>query len=365
MTLRRDAFPASPVNARLSWALRLALLLQCSPVSSIDYSLFLGTYLLLQLFFLVKKDSQTLTPKIMTSEAEKLLECVKLEVMNEEKNKNLTDLLYQHIVNLTKNDSRFSHYVNAVTIIQKKINLNYPLNINLENASIYQYLTEVYAKTQFISSIIINLTGVLLAIYLLTWAAHSFLIIISAIGLASLIASPIAVGIVILVATSFFLIRQLLEFRAREDHYQQSILILLNEKCEYTFKDVLGKTYAIEIEKWKKFEYLQKQIELLEQEIKLYIDNKLIDSTMKQFYFSFGRYFIKESIYKDNDGDKLSGDATSFFKKVKKCLNRLFALLGGGLYGYNLTQQIVWKSRLGIGVFSKVVAIPLLVFFCH
>jgi hypothetical protein len=34
MTLRRDAFPASPVNARLSWALRLALLLQCSPVSS-------------------------------------------------------------------------------------------------------------------------------------------------------------------------------------------------------------------------------------------------------------------------------------------------------------------------------------------
>jgi hypothetical protein len=36
MTLRRDAFPASPVNARLSWALRLALLLQCSPVSSKD-----------------------------------------------------------------------------------------------------------------------------------------------------------------------------------------------------------------------------------------------------------------------------------------------------------------------------------------
>jgi hypothetical protein len=36
MTLRRDAFPASPVNARLSWALRLALLLQCSPVSSAE-----------------------------------------------------------------------------------------------------------------------------------------------------------------------------------------------------------------------------------------------------------------------------------------------------------------------------------------
>jgi hypothetical protein len=36
MTLRRDAFPASPVNARLSWALRLALLLQCSPVSSFE-----------------------------------------------------------------------------------------------------------------------------------------------------------------------------------------------------------------------------------------------------------------------------------------------------------------------------------------
>jgi pyridoxal phosphate enzyme (YggS family) len=36
MTLRRDAFPASPVNARLSWALRLALLLQCSPVSSLE-----------------------------------------------------------------------------------------------------------------------------------------------------------------------------------------------------------------------------------------------------------------------------------------------------------------------------------------
>jgi hypothetical protein len=41
MTSRRDAFPASPVNARLSWALRLALLLQCSPVSSIDL-LFVG-----------------------------------------------------------------------------------------------------------------------------------------------------------------------------------------------------------------------------------------------------------------------------------------------------------------------------------
>lgn len=44
-------------------------------------------------------------------------------------------------------------------------------------------------------------------------------------------------------------------------------------------------------------------------------------------------------------------------------MNRFFAFSGGGFYGYNLTQQIAWKSNLGIHALVKTLTLPILLIF--
>lgn len=44
-------------------------------------------------------------------------------------------------------------------------------------------------------------------------------------------------------------------------------------------------------------------------------------------------------------------------------MNRSFAFFGGGFYGYNLTQQIVWKSNLGIHTLVKTLTFPITLIF--
>ena len=41
-------------------------------------------------------------------------------------------------------------------------------------------------------------------------------------------------------------------------------------------------------------------------------------------------------------------------------MNRSFAFFGGSFYGYNISQQIVWKSNLGMHTLVKTLTLPIL-----
>ena len=350
----------------LNWISFLLLFFSFSLYSYSIIFLLLGIsltiYLILRLFYLVKKDS-VIFPNLATKEAEKILEVLKIEIFNEEKNKNEFKLFQEIVFNLSKKKLNINDFLSSISSIQKNL---YPINLsslNIQESKLYQYLTEVYPKTQFIASLTINLTSIVLYTYLLTWAIHSVLLFIGMLSLATLIASPLAVGILILIAATFFLTSHLCEFRAREDFYERTILNRINEKCEYYFKDNNGKQQIIQIEKWKKFEYLQDNIEFLECEFKIFFEKNKLDTLDKKFYSLFDSYVLKKNVYTSYDQDKVLGDSTAHVKKFKKFLNRSFAFFGGGFYGYNLTQQIVWKSNLRIHTLIKTLTLPIALIF--
>ena len=350
----------------LNWISFLLLFFSFSlysyPIIFLLLGISLTSYLILRLFYLVKKDS-VIFPNLATKEAEKILEVLKIEIFNEEKNKNEFKLFQEIVFNLSKKKLNINDFLSSISSIQKNL---YPINLsslNIQESKLYQYLTEVYPKTQFIASLTINLTSIVLYTYLLTWAIHSVLLFIGMLSLATLIASPLAVGILILIAATFFLTSHLCEFRAREDFYERTILNRINEKCEYYFKDNNGKQQIIQIEKWKKFEYLQDNIEFLECEFKIFFEKNKLDTLDKKFYSLFDSYVLKKNVYTSYDQDKVLGDSTAHVKKFKKFLNRSFAFFGGGFYGYNLTQQIVWKSNLRIHTLIKTLTLPIALIF--
>jgi hypothetical protein len=350
----------------LNWISLLFLFFSLSlysfPVVFVLITVSIAIYLLIRFIFLVKKDP-SICPNLMTPEAEKLLERIKIYVFNAEKNKEEFSLLQDYILQLTGDSTKLDRYANMLFAMQEKINSDRFLPISLKKSSIYQYLKEVYPKTQFIASLIINLTSVLLYTYLLTSAINAFLIVLGATALAGMAASPLAVGILILSVAGFFLVRQLLKFRAREDYYQRSIFNSLNEKCEYQFKDSRGKLQVIQLEKWKKFEYLRENIRLTEREIKPLLENKKVDDSIKQLYLAFSNRVKESRIYESSDQGKLLGGSASSVKKIKKIFNRFFAFSDGGFCGFDLSQQIAWKSSLGIRAVINASMLPLLVFF--
>lgn len=331
------------------------------PIVFLMLGISLTSYLILRLFYLVKKDS-VIFPNLATKEAEELLEILKIEIFNKEKNKNEFKLIQEIFFDLSKKKLNINDFISSISSIQKNL---YPhlSSLNIQESKLYQYLTEVYPKTQFIASLTINLTSIILYTYLLTWAVHSVLLFIGMLSVATLVASPLAVGILILIAATFFLTSHLCEFRAREDFYERTILHRINEKCEYYFKDNNGKQQIIQIAKWKKFEYLQDNIEFLECEFKIFFEKNKLGNLDKKFYSLFDSYVLKKNVYTSYDQDKLLGDSTARFKKFKKFLNRSFAFFGGGFYGYNLTQQIVWKSNLGIHTLVKILTLPIALIF--
>lgn len=350
----------------LNWISLLFLFFSLSlysfPIVFVLITVSIAIYLLIRFIFLVKKDP-SICPNLMTPEAEKLIEHIKIDVFNAEKNKEEFSLLQDYILQLTGDSTKLDRYANMLFAMQEKINSDGFLPISLKKSSIYQYLKEVYPKTQFIASLIINLTSVLLYTYLLTWAINGFLIVLGATALAGMAASPLAVGILILSVAGFFLVRQLLEFRAREDYYQRSIFNSLNEKCEYQFKDSRGKLQVIQLEKWKKFEYLRENIRLIEREIKPLLENKKVDDSIKQLYLVFSNRVKEGCIYESSDQGKLLGGSASSVKKIKKIFNRFFAFSDGGFCGFDLSQQIAWKSSLGIRALINASMLPLLALF--
>ena len=335
------------------------------PVIFLILGISLVSYLIINLLFLLKKDSKIL-PKINTNEAEKILESIKLEVFNKEKDEHEFKLILKtahDLLDLLRKNPNPKTFLNSIATTQKKINPSEFESLEIEKSQLYQYLTEVYPKTQFIASLWINLSSVLFYTYLLTWAIKSCLMVLGVASLAAIISSPAAVGILILIAAGGFLMRHLCEFRAREDFYQRAILERINNKSEYYFKDERGQQCVIQIEKWKKFEYLQDNICVLESKFKSFFKENSLDYSNNKFYSLFNAYILKKNIYDSYDQEKVLGASNSLFKSLKKFLNRFFAFSGGGLCGYSLAQQMVWKSKLGLHILVKTLTLPILLIF--
>ncbi len=64
-----------------------------------------------------------------------------------------------------------------------------------------------------------------------------------------------------------FFISHLINYQSRKNTYQRTIRSLLQESCEFSFIDNKGESQTITLEKWQKFEFLSKEIQLLELEI--------------------------------------------------------------------------------------------------
>lgn len=350
----------------LSWVSFLLLFFSLSlysyPIIFFGLGISLVSYLIFRFFYLVKKDS-IIFPQISTDEAKQILDYVKIEVFNEEKSKNEFKLIHEVVYSLSKKNISLNEFLSSLSSIQKNFDPIYLPPLSIQESKLYHYLTNVYPKTQFVASLTINLTSIVLYTYLLTWAMHSVLMFLGVVSLATIVASPLAVGSLIFIAASFFLISHLCEFRAREDFYQRTILNRINETCDYYYKDEQGKQQVIQIEKWKKFEYLQNNISFLEFEFKSFFEKNRLDNSNKKFYSLFNSYVIKKNVYTSFDQDKVLGDSGTRFKKFKKFVNRSFAFLGGSFYGYNISQQIVWKSNLGMHTLVKTLTLSVFLIF--
>ncbi|MEN9916605.1 MAG: hypothetical protein RLY40_537 [Pseudomonadota bacterium] len=350
----------------LNWISFLLLFFSLSlysyPIIFLLLGVSLGCYLIYRIFYLVKKDS-IVFPNIFTDEAKHVLELIKLEVFNEEKSENEFKLIHEIVYDLSRKNPNLNEFLKSISNIQKNYDPIYLHPLNIHESKLYQYLIEVYPKTQFIASLTINLTSIVLYIYLLTWAIQSVLLFVGALSLATIIASPLVVGVLILIAASFFLISHLCEFSAREDFYQRILLNKLNEMCEYYYKDGYGKQQVLQIEKWRKFEYLQNNINLLELVFKNFFEENNLNYLNSEFYSVFNNCMLKKNIYASYDQDKVLGESNPGFRKFKKFLNRSFAFFGGGLYGYNIGQQIVWKSNLGLHTLVKIWTLPIFLIF--
>ncbi len=349
----------------LNWISFLLLFFSLSlysyPIIFLLLGISLASYLILRSFYLVKKDLIN-SLGISTDEAERILEFVKIKVFNEEKNRNEFKLIYE-IFDLSKAKLNLDEFLSSISSIQQNFDPIYCPDLSIEQSKLYQYLIEIYPKTQFIVSLTINLTSVILYTYLLTWAIQSCLTVLGAVSLAAIISSPIVVGILILIVAGVFLIQHLCEFLARENFYQRTILSRINEKCEYQYKDEYGRKHVIQMEKWKKFEYLQANIFFLELEFKNFFQKNSLCSLNNKFYNLFNSYMLKKKFHNPYEEDKGLERPGLFFKSLKKFLNRFFTFSGGGFYGYNLAQQIVWKSNLGMHMFVKTLTLPILLIF--
>ena len=158
----------------------------------------------------------------MPEESEQILESLKIEIFNEEKNKHEFKLIHEIVFDFSKK-VKLHEILNSISAIQKNFDPIYYTRLGIKQSKLYQYLTEVYPKTQFIASLMVNLISVILYTYLLLWAIQSCLTIVGAVCLATIISSPVAVGSLILIAAGVFLIHHLCEFLAREIFFLKKI----------------------------------------------------------------------------------------------------------------------------------------------
>jgi hypothetical protein len=350
----------------LSWISFLfvffSLALYSYPIIFLMLGISLVGYLGFNFFYLVKKKSLIL-PEIIIPQADHILESVKIAVFNEKKDEKEWTLIYEMVGKPSGQEKEIKDELfHPISILDKeflqKINLSGDSNqLNIKESKFYQNLIEVYPKMQFIASMMVNLASVMLYTYLLTWAMHSIFMVLGAASLASFIACPMVVGIFIFITTTFFLARHFLKFLARESFYQRFIEQQLNEECKFSYKDENGNQVITQIKKWEKLEYLQEENAILKSELNNFFKENGLESLNSKFSSLFNNSTFK------NAQDKVLGASGSFFKNLKKSLNRFFAFSGGGFYGYNLTQQIVWKSKLGLHILVQTLTLPILLIF--
>ena len=233
------------------------------------------------------------------------------------------------------------------------------LNAQFENSSIYKKLNQVYPKTQLIASLVTKVMSITLSAYLLSWAISILFNFIGALTLASLISSPIAVGLFILIPACIFSIRHIIKYQSRKNAYKRNIQTLLKEPCELSFIDKKGELQTIILEKWEKFEYLSKEIQLLEQEINQFIENNQSSEKYQKLFSLFRDSLKNNDIYKSNYQDKRQRQNISSSTKRRKILSRLFSFSAGGFYGFSLGEQIAFESRLGFKNFFEIISFPL------
>ncbi len=316
------------------------------------------SYLIIQCIFSFKKKSTAIKPLLSSKEEQRLIQSIKQDVFNKETYEREFDLIQHQLVN-SKNDIQkiYEHLISL-----QKTDVNEVLQkLELEDSSLFQNLSQVYPKTQFIASLVINVTSTAVYGFLISWAASTFFSAIGVAALAGFIASPPVLAILISLPIAFLLIRHLIQTLSTEVHYQKKIYSLLNAPCEYTFRDLTGQKHQVKMEKWRKFECLQEEIRSLEIKINQILKENLI-ATDSPLYLLFKDHCEnKRDIYKLNDQDKTQRKQIPLSTKVKKILNRLISFVMGGFYGYGLAQQIAIESSLGISAIIKAALLPVII----
>lgn len=350
----------------LNWISVLLIFLSLSlcgyPIIFCMWGTSLIGYLIFHSICLLKKDS-VIFSTISIDDTKHIVDLIKIEVFNEEKSKNELKLIGELVDSLSRESLNLQKFLKSTSSMQKKFDSIYLSSLTMKESKLYHYLTEVYPKTQFVASLVINLMSTVLYTYLVTWAIQNVLAVIGVLSMAAFIGSPIVVGVLILVVAALFLGSHLVKFRAREDCYQRTVLNKLNEMCDYRYEDEYGREQIIQIQKWKKFECLQDNIHFLESAFKNFFEENNLDYVNTKFYSVFNHCILNKNTDTACDQDKVLGGSSSGFKTFKKFLNRSFAFFGGGFYGYNIGQQIVWKSNLGLHTLVKTLTLPIFFIF--
>lgn len=315
-------------------------------------------YFLLQCVLALTSGPEPISLNLLTQEEEEnLIQTIKQEVFNKERYKQELAIIQKQLRNSTIDLTKVTEHFFAC----KKIDLiQFSKKLQLQNSSLYQQLSQVNPKTQFIASLVVKLTSTILYGYLASWATSTLLAALGAPVVASFLASPVGVGLLILIPAVYFLIQHLRQARSKEDFYQKKIYSLLNAQCEYSFTDAEGKPQRMKLEKWKKFECLREEIRLLEIKITKLLEEKKLTPDSAVYTLFIDHINNSHRLYHPNDRDKTQRENLPFFTKVKKTLNRSFAFLAGGSYGYGLGQQIVVESSLGMKTVLKIVLLPVL-----
>lgn len=312
-------------------------------------------YLAVRFIFFVKTNNAITFPQLIgVDKIEKMLEYVKMEVVNRETiQKELGFLL--KIGNL---NAHVELYRDINVLLDQNIIDCGCLSINLFESPIYQYLTKVNPKTQFVAALIINFTNILLYTYLLTSVSATFLSFLGAITLASMLTSPLIMGIIIVCIATVFLIRLLIKTRAKEDYYARTIINLLNAKCEYSYYDSTGEYRSIQLEKWQKFEYLSAEINCLIQN-KKNLSAEDIPPSVKELWLMVEKGFYKKNIYNGTDQYLTNAKEGFYVRKIKKIVNRFCVGSAGGFYGFFLAQWTLLQNNLDIKAIFKILSFPL------
>ncbi|BBB14649.1 hypothetical protein RVIR1_01080 [Candidatus Rickettsiella viridis] len=286
---------------------------------------------------------------------EKILSHIKQEVFNKAQYEKQLSILQNQLLHL---DIKIENlYTNLPLQTSKALDTC----IEFESSAIYQKLNRVFPKTQFITSLVTKIMSVTLSAYLISWAASIFFNFIGALTLASLISSPLVVGLFILIPTCIFLIRHVIKYQSSKNTYQRTIRTLLKEPCEFSFIDNQGELKTVTLEKWQKFELLRNEIRALELKIKQFRESNQLPQESKKLFLLFNDYLKYNDIYKSNYQDKRQRAIISSSAKIKKFLSRLLSFSVGGFYGFSLGEQIAFESSLGFKNFFS--PSPYILFF--